>query len=258
MVGRSVLDFLRHNVGFAMRHDYPTTLKFWQKAYVGSQARVIREWGRTGFANLRDYEFKGAQGKGRSTWAEDVPPTGRSLIVGSGTSRLGLDMFEAGWQSVTHMDFAPAVIEDREEQPGLEWVLGDARDLGAVFDNKTELFDSLIDKGTVDSIYLSGSQKHLEDIENIVDGAARIAKRGGRFFIFSLTQPIYLRRILHTVKTSHYWEWDKLQVRQLEFVYMYILTRRHNLYKLSGDETTKQLKGSRKKKHKFNRLRGGR
>ena len=229
--GRSVLDFLRHRVGFAIRNDYPTRVEFWERAYQGSVGAV--EWAQTGYHDLKEYDYDDATPKKpttrrRSTWVDDVG-RGKVLLVGSGTSPLGLDMWNAGWQDITSLDFSKAVIENREGADGFQWILGDARDLGKTFDH--ELFDAVIDKGTIDSIYLSGSKNHASDIERIVDGAAKVAKQGGTFITFSLTHPSYMLPILHTMNTSPNWDWPNSQVRRLPFVYMYLLPRRHASYR---------------------------
>ena len=59
-----------------------------------------------------------------------------------------------GWSDVTALDFSEvAVKRGLEMEPSVNWMVGDARRLDEIFDEAA--FGSIVDKGTVDAIYLS-------------------------------------------------------------------------------------------------------
>lgn len=117
------------------------------------------------------------------------------LVPGVGNDALLRDMYDSGYKYITAFDYASAGIEcqkhllgsrirnnndddDDADSNNINLVVADARNLP--FFNST--FDSVIDKGTLDAIYLSGGidkvlgQKHLN---MAVSELARVLKPGG-------------------------------------------------------------------------------
>jgi len=99
------------------------------------------------------------------------------LIPGMGNDGAIVDMYDAGYHNLTAFDYAEAGVEcarkllgderiraEKVDTPGVTLLVADARDLP--FGNN--LFDAVLDKGTLDAIFLSGGRdkelaaKHLD------------------------------------------------------------------------------------------------
>ena len=113
------------------------------------------------------------------------------LVPGIGNDACILDMFNAGYHRLTAFDYAPEGVECAKRMFGTEKIqliedlrVADARDLP--YDD--DMYDAVLDKGTLDSIYLSGghdkelARKHLG---MAVSELSRVLKVGG--IIFSVT-----------------------------------------------------------------------
>lgn len=198
--GRRILDGLRR-LGFSVRAVYDSK-DFWNQTYA-AHGRHHFEWAGVGFAQLApDLVAK-------------LPRNDDSvLVVGAGTSRLGADMRDAGWQ-VTQLDFSEvAAVRDDPT-----WVLGDARTM--TFDAD---FGSVVDKGTIDAMYLSANEDHEASIRSVVAGAARALKPHGTFVVFSLSQPFYVwPLLLGDSATGSLWRHHDVQ--RLDALFMYTLQR---------------------------------
>ena len=111
----------------------------------------------------------------------------RIMIPGVGNDGCLRDMFDDGYRQLTAFDYAPEGVEcakrimDYRLQYMDDLRVADARNLPY----KNSDFDAVFDKGTLDSIYLSGgsdkdlSQKHLN---MTVSELARVLKSGGIVF----------------------------------------------------------------------------
>lgn len=85
----------------------------------------------------------------------------RILIPGVGNDSLLRDMYDAGYTNLVAFDYAPdgvACAMDLMQGRPVEIVVADARDLTAVFPNYS--FHAVLDKGTLDAIYLSGGKSN--------------------------------------------------------------------------------------------------
>jgi len=130
-------------------------------------------------------------------WSEELEPfftelvpdaSAKVLIPGIGNDGCIRDMFDAGYTHLTAFDYAPEGVECAKRLFGSSRLklmddmrVADARSLP--YDN--EAYDAVLDKGTLDSIYLSGgadkdlASKHLG---MAVKELARVLKRGGIAF----------------------------------------------------------------------------
>ncbi|KAL7543434.1 hypothetical protein ACHAXR_012710 [Thalassiosira sp. AJA248-18] len=126
-------------------------------------------------------------------FAELVPLSNNPsvLIPGIGNDSCIRDMFDSGYHRLTAFDYAPEGVECARRMFGPERLdlmddlrVADARSLP--YDDSS--FDAVLEKGTLDSIYLSGgsdktlSRKHLG---MAVYEMARVVKEGG--FVMSVT-----------------------------------------------------------------------
>jgi len=75
------------------------------------------------------------------------------LNVGAGNSRMSDEMFDEGYQIITNIDISQVVIKQMQEKykekgPDFKYLHMDVR----AMDFEAGSFDSVIDKGTLDSI----------------------------------------------------------------------------------------------------------
>lgn len=112
----------------------------------------------------------------------------RVLIAGVGNDLAIVDMYDAGFTNMVAFDYAPEGVraaramfgEDRLAPIGTaELLVADAR---ALLDFPDQAFDAVLEKGTLDAIYLSGgSDKELgaQHLQMAVDELARVLKPRG-------------------------------------------------------------------------------
>ena len=227
--GRAVLDFLRHRFDLKVAAQYDTKA-FWEMSY----AAAVRphEWGcdssalqRYGFRDASPHRGAVSEARGESTLERDCAKGARVLLLGAGTSKLGGDLRRAGWSDVTAVDFSEvAVIKGRAREPEVDWRLADCRALRPTFD--AGAFDVVLDKGTVDAIYLSAGPDHAADVGRVASSALDVlAPAGGTLAVLSLTQPAYLWPLL--VGDAR-WDLAASEVRDLGFIFLYLLRRRRD------------------------------
>ena len=223
--GRAVVDFLRHRLNLAPTATYDTR-DFWDRSY----AKAVRahEWGVASGA-LLDYPFRDASphraasgGAGAAALADDCPRDGPLLVLGGGTSALGGDLADAGWADVSAVDFSSVAVDrGQREEPAVDWRFGDARDLS---EYENAAFRSVVDKGTVDAIYLSAGPGHAADVRSVAAAAARVLEpRSGVFAVLSFSAPAYLWPLL---ADDAHWDVAASEVRRLDSIFLYLLRRR--------------------------------
>ena len=104
-------------------------------------------------------------------------------------------------------------------EPSVDWLQGDARRLDEAFDDST--FGSIVDKGTVDAIYLSAGETCGEDVSAVSHGAARVLQPRGTFLCVSLSAPQYLWPLLQ----CDAWDTSQCEVRRLDGAFLYVMRR---------------------------------
>lgn len=133
--------------------------------------------------------YCGWSGELEPFFTELVPSTSSKLLIpGIGNDGCIRDMFDAGYTHLTAFDYAPEGVECAKRLFGPSRLksmddmrVADARSLP--YDDDT--YDAVLDKGTLDSIYLSGgkdkdlARKHLG---SAINELARVLKRGGIAF----------------------------------------------------------------------------
>lgn len=224
--GRAVLDFLRHRLSLAPTASYDRK-DFWDRSY----AKTVRphEWG-VKSADLMRYAFTDASPIGfgggvasTSRLEDDCPKKGRTLLLGGGTSSLGGDLVKAGWTDVAAVDFSDvAVARGVATEPEVAWSLGDARDLEAF---PAASLSAVLDKGTIDAIYMSAGANHEADVAAVAASAAgALQPKTGVLAVLSLTAPRYLWPLLFA-SAPHNWDVATSEVRRLDAIYLYLLRR---------------------------------
>jgi SAM-dependent methyltransferase len=146
----------------------------------------------------------------------------RTLILGSGNSTLGEEMYEAGWTNITSIDFSDVAIEiAKQRAPHMEWRTMDATELSKGFAPGS--FDLVIDKGLIDSMHLVGD-RGKEPIAQIARGIQKVlAPSTGRFVWLSLSSPsVWAAEHAELTECG----WGSTQARRLEASYLYVYCAR--------------------------------
>mmetsp|Transcript_4713 Transcript_4713/g.13980 ORF Transcript_4713/g.13980 Transcript_4713/m.13980 type:complete len:233 (+) Transcript_4713:215-913(+) len=222
--GRAVLDFVRHRVGWTATGSFDTR-EFWEQSYA-KRGLETHEWALRP-RDLLDYEFRDASvhrpahgGVGAGRLADHCPKGGRTLLLGAGTSALGSELGAAGWTRLTAADFSEVAVRDgARREPGVDWRAADARRLGDAFPDAS--FDAVLDKGTVDAIYLAAAESHAADVAAVARGVHGLLAPPGAFTCVSLSGPDYLWPLLHA--DPGLWDRAVSEVRRLDGAYLYLL-----------------------------------
>ena len=151
---------------------------------------------------------------------QDCPRAAKTLVLGGGTSTLGQTLIDNGWSDVTALDFSEvAVKRGLEMEPSVNWLVGDARRLDESFGEGA--FGSIVDKGTIDAIYLSAGDDCDADVNAVSQGAARVLEPRGTFLCVSLSAPQYLWPLLQ----CDAWDIQQCEVRRLDGAFLYVMRR---------------------------------
>jgi SAM-dependent methyltransferase len=159
--------------------DYPSEaippygeLSYWEKRYTDDPE--VFEW----YQNP-DRLFA------QDIFPKYVKPEGRTLVIGTGNSDLAPKLVQNGFEGVTAIDFArPCIVKSRRrnrEIEGITWKVMDVRRMA--FANGE--FQTVIDKGTLDSIFFAGDAEALTALTEI----SRVLKRRGFFISISCVPP---------------------------------------------------------------------
>ncbi|XP_057783661.1 uncharacterized protein LOC131001316 [Salvia miltiorrhiza] len=118
----------------------------------------------------------------------EKPPKEVSILVpGCGNSRLSEQLYDAGFQSITNIDFSKVVIMDMlrrnvRDRPQMKWRVMDMTELQF----HDESFDAVVDKGGLDALMepkLGPRLGHLYLTE-----VKRVLKPGGKFICLTLAE----------------------------------------------------------------------
>ena len=121
---------------------------------------------------------------------------------------------------MTALDFSEvAVKRGLEMEPSVNWMVGDARRLDETFDEAA--FGAIVDKGTIDAIYLSAGDSCTEDVGAVATGAARVLEPRGTFLCVSLSAPQYIWPLLQ----CDAWDIQQCEVRRLDGAFLYVMRR---------------------------------
>ena len=221
--GRALLDLARHRLGWTARGGFDTK-EFWERSY--AKAVLPHEWALPP-SSLLKYEFRDVSmhrttttARATATLDQDCPRAAKTLVLGGGTSTLGQTLIDNGWNDVTALDFSEvAVKRGLEMEPSVNWMVGDARRLDENFGEGT--FGAIVDKGTVDAIYLSAGDSCTEDVGAVAAGAARVLQPRGTFLCVSLSAPRYIWPLLR----CDAWDTSQCEVRRLDGAFLYVMRR---------------------------------
>ena len=180
-------------------------MAYWDESYRKSLGDIDGDGGGDGDGLRKNTRYDSSSTGGTFSWycgwkdelepffAELVPPERDPavLVPGIGNDACIRDMFDAGYRRLTAFDYAPDGVECARRMLGPERLrcmvdlrVADARSLPY----RDASYDAVLDKGTLDSIYLSGGKdKKLarEHLDMAISELARVVKVGG--IVFSVT-----------------------------------------------------------------------
>jgi ubiquinone/menaquinone biosynthesis C-methylase UbiE len=131
------------------------------------------------------------------------------LNLGCGNSRLSEELSEEGYEDITNIDFSPKVIAIMEEKckpkfPKMSFLVMDALDMK---DFQTGTFNTVIDKGTLDSI-LCGDN-FVPNVQKMISEVFRILAPGGHYICITYGDPEHRKKYLETQ------QWGNLSVDKI-------------------------------------------
>ncbi|CAA7398549.1 unnamed protein product [Spirodela intermedia] len=114
----------------------------------------------------------------------------RLLLVGCGNSALGEEMVNDGYEDIVNIDISSVVIEAMKEKyadcPEMKYFEMDVRDM-TTFESGS--FDTVIDKGTLDSLMCGSSAQ--QNSAKMLEEVNRILKDDGAYILITYGDPKY-------------------------------------------------------------------
>ena len=132
------------------------------------------------------------------------------LNIGCGNSRLGEDLSEEGYEDITNIDFSTKVISIMEEKckekyPKMNFKVMDALNMKEF---STGSFNSVIDKGTLDSV-LCGDNS-APNAQKMISEVFRVLAPGGHYICITYGDQEHRKKHLETQK------WANLSVEKIQ------------------------------------------
>ncbi|XP_070989046.1 EEF1A lysine methyltransferase 4 isoform X2 [Oncorhynchus clarkii lewisi] len=120
------------------------------------------------------------------------------LVLGCGNSSMSSDMYDAGYHSITNIDYSSVCIDTMSARhdatcPGMTWHQMDARQLS--FTDAS--YDVVLEKGTLDAMLVEEKDpwKVSSETACLIDQVSRVLKPGGRFLSVTFAQPHFRKRL---------------------------------------------------------------
>jgi len=140
----------------------------------------------------------------------------RILVVGCGNSELSGDLYRAGYEDITNIDFSSTVIQRQRErhahQPRMKWLCMDM--LAMTFPPSS--FTVVLDKCTMDALTTregspwSPSPPTRSSVHLLLSSISALLPPGGRYIQVSFSQPHFRLRYLHRI--AYRWTIDTEQL----------------------------------------------
>lgn len=132
-----------------------------------------------------------------------APLSSPVLVVGCGNAVMSEDMVKDGYEDITNIDISSVAIsmmrKKYEDIPQLKYMQMDVRDMSSFPDDS---FDSVIDKGTLDSL-MCGSNAPLS-ASQMLGEVSRVLKPGGMYMLITYGDPRV--RIPHLNRAVYSWK----------------------------------------------------
>ncbi|GLT39685.1 hypothetical protein SLA2020_138630 [Shorea laevis] len=173
---------------------------YWDARYVAEQGGAFDWYQR--YSSLRPFVRK------------YVPTAARVLMVGCGNALMSEDMVQDGYEDVMNIDISSVAIEvmrrKYEHVPQLKYMLMDVRDMSFFPD---ESFDSIIDKGTLDSL-MCGSDAPISSARMLGE-VSRLLKPGGTYMLITYGDPTV--RMPHVNRPVYNWKIELYVIPRPDF-----------------------------------------
>ncbi|OMO69709.1 Transcription factor, K-box [Corchorus capsularis] len=131
-----------------------------------------------------------------------IPPSSRVLMVGCGNALMSEDMVKDGYEDIINIDISSVAIEMMRRKyeyiPQLKYMQMDVRDMSYFQD---EYFDSVIDKGTLDSL-MCGTDAPIS-ASRMLGEVSRLLKPGGIYMLITYGDPS--ARMPHLNRPAYNW-----------------------------------------------------
>ncbi|KAK1315662.1 hypothetical protein QJS10_CPA05g00864 [Acorus calamus] len=132
-----------------------------------------------------------------------IPTSSRVLMVGCGNAVMSEDMVKDGYEDIFNIDISSVAIEMMKKRcahiPQLKYLKMDVRDMSFFPD---ESFNSVIDKGTLDSL-MCGTNAPIS-ASLMIEEVSRLLKPGGIYMLITYGDPIV--RIPHLHQEGCSWK----------------------------------------------------
>lgn len=132
-----------------------------------------------------------------------IPTSSRVLMVGCGNAVISEDMVKDGYEEIMNVDISSVAIDlmrrKYEDVPQLKYMQMDVKDMG-FFSNDS--FDSVIDKGTLDSL-MCGTDAPISAAQMLGE-VSRLLKPGGIYMLITYGDPTV--RIPHLNRPAYNWK----------------------------------------------------
>ncbi|XVE74179.1 hypothetical protein DITRI_Ditri11bG0178100 [Diplodiscus trichospermus] len=131
-----------------------------------------------------------------------VPTSSRVLMVGCGNALMSEDMVKDGYEDIMNIDISSVAIDMMRRKyayvPQLKYMQMDVRDMSFFPD---ESFDSVIDKGTLDSL-MCGTDAPIS-ASQMLGEVSRLLKPGGIYMLITYGDPSV--RMPHLIRPAYNW-----------------------------------------------------
>ncbi|XP_031574018.1 eEF1A lysine and N-terminal methyltransferase-like [Actinia tenebrosa] len=150
-----------------------------------------------------------------------------TLVLGCGNSQLSEDLYDLGYRGLVNIDISDVVIRqmkerNKERRAEMEFIKMDMLDM----DFNAETFNVILDKGTLDAIFVNTLSEVISDVNKMFEEIQRVLKTNGRYICITLVQEHILDKLL-----SHFINGWFIRVHKIEAtesplpVYAFIFTK---------------------------------
>jgi len=194
------------------------TLEYWDKRYTERKEEKRYDW----FQKWDDLQ---------EVLKPLIDPSNSILMLGCGNSSLSEDMYNAGFKSITNIDFSPTIIEQMQREcgelmPEMKWITMNVLDMSALQESS---FEIVLEKGTMDALMCEKGDvweldpKVAADCHKMCTQVSRVLKPGGKFIQITFSQPHFRRNVMQ--KDEYNWEYKAITIGTGFHYYVYVMTK---------------------------------
>ncbi|KAM6948206.1 EEF1A lysine methyltransferase 4 [Aplochiton taeniatus] len=153
------------------------------------------------YKNEQSFEWFGEFSKFQHLLEKHVRKDDAILVLGCGNSAMSSDMYEAGYRSITNIDYSPVCVEAMRARhaprcPAMTWHTMDARQLAF----PAASYDAVVEKGTLDALLVDEDPWRVAPpaaglVHTVLEEVSRVLRPGGRFLSITFAQPHFRKRL---------------------------------------------------------------